>query len=73
MAHRGRCGVLDGPGLTSFAKAESASRVRTEGNIQVKRPILRQVFLLGGLTGARTRDTRLKRPLLYQLSYEPAN
>jgi len=27
--------------------------------------------LFGGSTGARTRDTRLKRPLLYQLSYGP--
>lgn len=25
----------------------------------------------GGLTGARTLDKRLKRPLLYQLSYQP--
>lgn len=27
----------------------------------------------GGPTGARTRDTRLKRPLLYQLSYGPSS
>lgn len=27
----------------------------------------------GEPTGARTRDTRLKRPLLYQLSYRPTN
>lgn len=25
----------------------------------------------GGLTGIRTQDQRLKRPLLYQLSYQP--
>ena len=25
----------------------------------------------GGLAGTRTRDRRLKRPLLYQLSYQP--
>src|ERR1051326_7570171 len=27
----------------------------------------------GGLAGTRTRDQRLKRPLLYRLSYQPTN
>ena len=31
------------------------------------------MLMLGGPGGSRTRDTRLKRPLLYQLSYGPAN
>jgi hypothetical protein len=30
-------------------------------------------FICGGPSGARTRDTWLKRPLLYQLSYGPSN
>ena len=38
-----------------------------------KKDLLLQIFFIGGLTGARTRDTRLKRPLLYQLSYEPSS
>jgi hypothetical protein len=29
------------------------------------------VFTLGGLGGTRTHDQRLKRPLLYRLSYKP--
>ena len=29
-------------------------------------------FRYGGLAGTRTRDQRLKRPLLYRLSYQPA-
>lgn|GEM_PF-5581242 len=29
------------------------------------------IIIAGGLSGSRTRDTRLKRPVLYQLSYQP--
>ena len=32
---------------------------------------MRQNFYDGGLAGTRTRDQRLKRPLLYRLSYQP--
>ena len=30
-------------------------------------------FQGGGLAGTRTQDQRLKRPLLYRLSYQPTN
>ena len=30
-----------------------------------------QLAIAGGLAGTRTRDQRLKRPLLYRLSYQP--
>ena len=50
---------------------DSGSRATCTNHI--KSPSVIWGFLYGGLTGARTRDTRLKRPLLYQLSYEPSS
>ena len=49
-----------------------ALRVRAPESLPMKLPGTRPGIFIGGPSGARTRDTRLKRPLLYQLSYGPA-
>ena len=59
------------PATTVFCFAKSLSRVRGTMNGPNKKPRLRRGVLFGGPSGSRTRDTRLKRPLLYQLSYGP--
>ena len=67
-----------GPDVPSEARLiRSAHTLRSRPNPKIslknKRPHLRGVFLVfhGGLAGARTRDLRLKRALLYLLSYKP--
>ena len=56
-------------------KGMSSAEVRKKLSRKTKKQCIFALLvqqLSGGTGGGRTRDKRLKRPLLYQLSYRPA-